>query len=353
MNTSKIGFLAWCYPAAKRLLFLLPPEMAHKITLSFLKYWPARYIPQIPDQPVTLWGLNFKNPIGLAAGLDKNGEYLDALGKLGFGFIEIGTVTPKPQIGNPKPRLFRLRKSHALINRMGFNNQGIDQLIKNIQYSSYQKKSQKKSGILGINIGKNASTPLEHALEDYLICLEKAYLYADYITVNISSPNTEKLRELQHGEYFEALLKGLKKSQADLAMKYQKYVPLCIKISPDLSIPEVQEIADLCERHQIDGIIATNTTVSREGLDVKLEKNALQKGGLSGEPLRQKSTQVLQILSQRLGGKLPLIASGGILSPQAAESKFLAGARLIQIYTGLIDQGPGLIQKIAFKIREL
>ncbi len=344
----KIRFLDLIYPLCRNLLFLFPPEISHKITLSFLKYWPAKKIQKIPDQPITLWGLHFKNPIGLAAGLDKNGEYLDALAKLDFGFIEIGTVTPKPQTGNPKPRLFRLKKSQALINRMGFNNQGIDALISNIQHSDYRKNS----GILGINIGKNGDTPLEHALEDYLICLEKAYPYAGYITVNISSPNTHQLRELQHGEYFEALLKGLKKSQADLAVKYQKYVPLCIKISPDLSLSEIQAIATLSLKYKIDGVIATNTTLSREGVDPKIEKNALEKGGLSGRPLSLQSTKILKALSEILKDKIPLIASGGILTPEDAESKFLAGAKLIQIYSGLIYKGPGLVQKIAFKIRE-
>ncbi len=309
------------YRLLRPCLFLLPPEVAHTLTLTALKYWP--FSQKIPDSPKTVWGLVFKNPIGVAAGLDKNGEYIDALAKLGFGFIEIGTVTPKPQIGNPKPRLFRLPKSQALINRMGFNNHGIDVLIANVKKAKYR-------GILGINIGKNASTPIENALDDYLICLKKAYPYASYITINISSPNTTGLRDLQHGEFLDHLLAGLKAEQKQLAQQHQRKVPLLVKISPDLTDAELKDLAAALQRHQIDGAIATNTTISREGV------NSQESGGLSGQPLNARSTAVLKALHQALEGKIPLIGSGGIMSAADISAKFAAGADLVQLYTGLI-----------------
>ncbi|MCX7122305.1 MAG: quinone-dependent dihydroorotate dehydrogenase [Gammaproteobacteria bacterium] len=310
-----------CYRLIRPLLFCLSPETAHHWTLTALKYWPFSH--RIPDAPKTLWGLAFKNPIGVAAGLDKNGEYIDALAKLGFGFIEIGTTTPQPQPGNPKPRLFRLPQSRAIINRMGFNNQGIDALISNIKKAKYK-------GILGINIGKNASTPIENALDDYLICLKKAYPYASYITINISSPNTAGLRDLQHGEFLNHLLSGLKAEQGRLAEQYARYLPLLVKISPDLTETEIQDLAATLLRHQIDGVIATNTTISREGV------NSQENGGLSGAPLTTRSTQILHLLHQALQGKIPLIGVGGIMNAADAQAKFAAGADLIQLYTGLI-----------------
>ena len=313
-----------CYRLIRPLLFCLPPETAHSLTLSALKVLPISQ--KIPDAPKTVWGLEFKNPIGIAAGLDKNGDYIDALAKLGFGFIEIGTITPKPQIGNPKPRLFRLPKSRAIINRMGFNNKGIDALIANVKKAKYK-------GILGINIGKNASTPIESALDDYLICLKKAYPYASYITINISSPNTVGLRDLQHGEFLNQLLSGLKAEQGRLAQEHKRYVPLLVKVSPDLMETEIQALAAAFLKHQIDGVIATNTTISREGV------HSQESGGLSGAPLTTRSTQILQALHLELQGKIPLIGVGGIMNAQDAETKFAAGADLIQVYTGLIYQG--------------
>ena len=281
-------------------------------------------------------GLKFKNPIGVAAGLDKNGDYIDALAKLGFGFIEIGTITPKPQAGNPKPRLFRLPQSRAIINRMGFNNKGIDVLIANVKKARYK-------GILGINIGKNASTPIENALDDYLICLQKSYPYASYITINISSPNTVGLRDLQHGEFLNHLLSGLKAEQTRLSDQYGRYVPLLVKVSPDLDHAEIHDLAATILRHQIDGVIATNTTISRETV------NSQETGGLSGAPLTTLSTSALHVLHQSLQGKVPLIGVGGIMNAQDAQAKFDAGADLIQLYTGLIYNGPFLLKSMMKK----
>ncbi len=317
-----------CYRLLRPLLFKLSPETAHHIALTTLKYLPLFY--HRHTAPKTVFGLEFKNPVGLAAGLDKNGDYIKALARLGFGFIEIGTITPKAQPGNPKPRLFRYPKEEAIINRMGFNNKGIDYLIAKIKKAKYK-------GILGINIGKNASTPIEEALEDYLICLNKAYSYASYITINISSPNTVGLRELQHGKYLENLLAGLKTAQTSLAIQHKKHVPLLIKVAPDLTLDEVKTLAATFLQAGIEGVIATNTTVSREGI------HSQEAGGLSGAPLMQKSTEILSLFKQELQGKIPLIAAGGIMSEQDAEAKFAAGADLVQLYTGLIFKGPSLL----------
>ncbi len=306
------------YCLIRSLLFCLPPEVAHHLTLVALKLWPF-HVKQM-SRPKRVFGLEFPNAVGLAAGLDKNGDYIDALARLGFGFIEVGTVTPKPQIGNPKPRLFRLPKEQALINRMGFNNRGIDYLVERVKASQYR-------GILGINIGKNATTPLEKAPQDYVICFQKAAPYASYITINISSPNTQGLRSLQHGEFLENLLRALKAEQA----KQAKYVPLIVKIAPDLTDDEVHELAQAFLKFKIDGVIASNTTILPE------------KGGLSGSPLTQKSTEILRLFHQELQGKIPLIAAGGIMNSEDAAAKFAAGADLIQLYTGLIYAGPSLI----------
>lgn len=329
------------YTLLRSLLFLLPPETAHKLTLKSLTflYKIPFFHKKTPDSTSgkTVMGLQFKNPIGLGAGLDKNGQYIDPLATLGFGFIEIGTITPKPQSGNPKPRLFRVSKAEALINRMGFNNQGVDALIENIKKSKYR-------GILGINIGKNASTPIENAADDYVFCLEKVYPYASYITVNISSPNTPGLRQLQNRNDLNNLLDILKKAQKNCTNIYKKYVPLVIKISPDLNTQELKNIAENLLAHNIDGVIATNTTLSREAIiDFPF---AHETGGLSGKPLFNHSLEIVQQLHQYLGDKIPIIACGGISSKEDVKKMQDAGASLIQIYTGLIYKGPALIKKL-------
>lgn len=321
------------YKLIRPFLFHLDPELAHHLTLNALKLWPVnRAIPTV--KPTTLFGLNFPNPIGLAAGLDKNGDYIDALGSLGFGFIEIGTVTPKPQPGNAKPRLFRLPEHQAIINRMGFNNKGVDYLVSKVKQKKYQ-------GILGINIGKNASTAIEDAQHDYVIGMQKVYAFADYITVNISSPNTLGLRTLQGPEYLQQLLSALKSEHLSLIDKYKKYVPLLIKIAPDLTDQELESMAEIFLQNKIDGIIATNTTLDRDQVQSSL--NGQEAGGLSGAPLFKKSTQVLAKLRELVGSDLPIIASGGVLNANDANQKFASGANLVQLYTGLIYEGPKLI----------
>ena len=330
------------YPLLRPLLFSLNPETAHEVTLELLKAGYTTGInqllyPSIPDKPITVMGLNFKNPVGLAAGLDKNGDYIDALANMGFGFIEIGTVTPRPQAGNPKPRLFRLPEHQAIINRMGFNNLGIDHLIEQVQRSSYK-------GILGINIGKNADTPIEKATDDYLIGLRKAYSAASYITINISSPNTKNLRQLQQGNEIKGLIVALKSEQLKLQQQHGRYVPLAVKIAPDLTDEEITHIAKLLLEFSIDAVIATNTTITRD----MIAKHPLanETGGLSGAPVKNKSTYVVQGLAAELNGKLPIIAAGGILNAEDAQEKLNAGARLVQIYSGLIYQGPQLVADI-------
>ncbi|GAA5183800.1 quinone-dependent dihydroorotate dehydrogenase [Acinetobacter kookii] len=289
----------------------------------------------VASKPVTCMGIEFPNPVGLAAGLDKNGAYIDALAGLGFGFIEIGTITPRPQSGNPHPRLFRLPEAKAIINRMGFNNDGVDKLIENV-------KAAKFKGILGINIGKNADTPVENAVDDYLICLEKVYNYASYITVNISSPNTKNLRSLQSGDALTELLQTLKKRQLELAEEHQHYVPLVLKVAPDLTNEDIQFIAKQLIQFKIDGLIVTNTTLSREG--VENLKYGNEAGGLSGAPVFEKSTACLAAFAKVLQGQIPLIGVGGILSGEQAVAKQQAGASLVQIYSGLIYTGPALIK---------
>lgn len=282
--------------------------------------------------------LDFPNPIGLAAGLDKNGEFIDALAALGFGFIEIGTVTPRPQPGNPLPRIFRIPEAQAVINRLGFNNHGVDKLLENIQRASY-------SGLLGINIGKNFDTPLEKAADDYLLCLRKVYRRASYITVNISSPNTQNLRQLQNSKELDHLLGALKLEQNKLSDKYGKYTPIAVKIAPDLDSSQIKSIASLLTKHKIDGVIATNTTLTRSG--ISQHTAAQEQGGLSGAPLTQISTTVIRQLNQCLQGAVPIIGVGGIMSGEDAQEKINAGASLVQIYTGLIYRGPGLLKDIA------
>ena len=293
-------------------------------------------------KPRLLMGLKFQNPVGLAAGLDKNAEYIDCLSKLGFGFIEIGTVTPRAQPGNPKPRSFRLTKEEAIINRFGFNNDGIDKVIENIQKSKFK-------GILGINIGKNFDTPINKAVIDYLICFRKAYLFASYIVLNVSSPNTKNLRKLQEGENLEELLKVINEEQKILHKKYDKYVPFLLKISPDNTNSQLSFICKLLIKYNIDGVIATNTTLSRS--DVGNSKNAKQSGGLSGCPLRETSLKTLKYLKLKLNGKIPIIGVGGVMSGKDGKEKIDNGAELIQIYSGLIFKGHKLIYELCSEIR--
>ncbi len=323
----------------RALLFQLEAEKAHHLGLKGLNALKKSGLtsllyPKPKSSPVTIMGLTFPNPVGLAAGLDKNGDYIDALAAVGFGFIEIGTVTPRPQDGNPKPRLFRLPEAQAIINRMGFNNLGVDHLIQ-------QVKQAKTNAIIGINIGKNFDTPVEKAVDDYLIGLNKVYDHADYVTINISSPNTPGLRTLQFGESLNELLGSLKEQQAKLHQQYVRYVPMTVKVAPDLTIEEVQQLAEAFAQFEIDGIIATNTTMSRVGVE-KLE-NGSEAGGLSGRPVFKQSTKVVQQFRLALPTKTPIIAAGGILSGDDAVKKLDAGADLIQIYSGFIYQGPTLI----------
>ena len=325
------------YSLARPLLFSLAPERAHDLTLSMLKSVSKLGVMQqkVAQKPVTCMGIQFPNPVGLAAGLDKNGAYIDALAGLGFGFIEIGTITPRPQAGNPQPRLFRIPEAKAIINRMGFNNEGVDQLVENV-------KAAKFKGVLGINIGKNADTPVEDAVSDYLICLEKVYNYASYITVNISSPNTKNLRSLQSGDALTELLQTLKKRQLELAEEQHHYVPLVLKVSPDLSDEDIAFIASQLIEFKIDGLIVTNTTLSREGVEnLPFGDEA---GGLSGAPVFEKSTACLAAFSALLKDRIPLIGVGGILSGDQAATKQKSGASLVQIYSGLIYTGPTLVK---------
>jgi dihydroorotate dehydrogenase len=325
------------YALIRPFLFTLDAERAHELTLGLLAAGGSLgFAPRLParNNPAQVMGLDFPNRVGLAAGLDKNGTAIDGLDHLGFGFLEVGTVTPRPQPGNPKPRLFRLPAQEAIINRMGFNNAGIDTLLQNVARARYR-------GILGINIGKNFDTPIERAVDDYLICLDKAYALASYITVNISSPNTKNLRQLQGASELDALLGTLKARQTELADRHGKYVPLALKIAPDLDAGQIVNIADALRRHRIDGVIATNTTLGREG--VETSPLATETGGLSGGPLFEKSTELVRSLAQALAGELPIIAAGGITSGKRARAKLDAGAKLVQLYSGLIYRGPTLV----------
>lgn len=327
------------YALLRPLLFKLDAEQAHHFTLDGLaRAYRLGLLQKAAHHtcPATLMGLSLPNPVGLAAGLDKNGQYIDALAALGFGFIEIGTVTPKAQAGNPKPRLFRVPEHQAVINRMGFNNQGIDAMIQNIEKSRF-------NGILGINIGKNATTPIENAADDYLICLEKAYTHAGYITVNISSPNTQNLRALQGSDELSALLSALKNKQAHLAAAHGRYVPLAVKIAPDLNEQQVADIAHAAIQTEIDGIIATNTTIDKSALGH--HPLAGEQGGLSGAPVREASNRVLKQLLAELEGRLPVIGVGGILSGADAAAKLHMGAAAVQVYSGLIYRGPALVKE--------
>ncbi len=331
------------YPLLRPLLFKLNPETAHHATLSALQTaCRLGLLPMLARRPAadprTAMGLVFPNPVGLAAGLDKNGAYIDALAALGFGFIEIGTVTPRPQPGNPQPRLFRLPEAQGIINRMGFNNQGVDALLENVKRAKF-------TGILGINIGKNFDTPIERAADDYLIGLRKVYTHASYVAINISSPNTKNLRQLQGGDELDALLSQLKNEQGILAELHGKYVPLALKIAPDLDSDQIRQIATLLVRHRIDAVIATNTTLSRAGVE-HLPQHA-EAGGLSGAPVRDKSTAVIRQLAAELQGALPIIGVGGILKGADAVEKIHAGATLVQVYSGLIYRGTDLVAECA------
>jgi dihydroorotate dehydrogenase len=335
------------YSILRPLLFSLNPETSHNLSLSLLDKAERLHLlgllsVNVPENPVTVMGIRFPNPVGLAAGLDKNGDYFNALGSLGFGFIEIGTVTPKPQSGNDKPRLFRLPKAQAIINRMGFNNKGVDHLVEQVKQRRYQ-------GVLGINIGKNAATPVENALDDYVIGLQKVYAHADYITVNISSPNTQGLRSLQFGDSLKSLLSGLKEEQLKLQQAHGKYVPFAVKIAPDMSFEETSQVAEILLENNIDAVIATNTTLSREGVENLACGN--ESGGLSGLPVQQKSTLMIKNLKSILGDKMPIIGVGGINDAESAAEKIRAGASLVQIYTGFIYKGPSVIAEAAKGVR--
>ena len=327
------------YTLIRRVLFLFPAEFSHVLGLRGLKLIHRLGLISLvasrpPKKTVNAFGLHFNNPVGLAAGLDKNADYIDALGALGFGFIEVGTVTPKAQPGNPKPRLFRLTRQQALINRMGFNNKGMDYMVERL-------KRRRFKGIVGVNIGKNYSTPLEQAHEDYLLCLKALYPYADYIVVNLSSPNTPGLRALQFGEGLNTLLSLLKAEQKALAEKHERYVPLLLKIAPDITAEECEDIAQALLVYSMDGVIATNTTISRSGVEDSVLHT--EGGGLSGEPLEHASLRIVQSLQQHLRGTIPIIGVGGIHDQASAKNKYEAGATLVQIYTGFIYQGPKLI----------
>ncbi|KAA3655149.1 MAG: quinone-dependent dihydroorotate dehydrogenase [Proteobacteria bacterium] len=325
------------YDLIRSVFFSMDAEKAHGLGMNALRLGghllpPAQALPAVPTE---VMGITFPNRVGLAAGLDKNGEAIDGLARIGFGFLEIGTITPRPQPGNPKPRLFRLPEVEGIINRMGFNNHGVDALIANVRGAKYR-------GVLGINIGKNFDTPIERAVDDYLACLEKVYALASYVTVNISSPNTKNLRALQGASELDALLGPLKTAQQRLADQHGKQVPLALKIAPDLDDDQITQIADAVRRHRFEAIIATNTTIAREA--VQGLRHGDETGGLSGGPVRETSTRVIRTLAGKLGGEVPIIGVGGILSGEDAREKIDAGAALVQIYSGLIYHGPRLIR---------
>jgi dihydroorotate dehydrogenase len=330
------------YRLVRHWLFRQDAEQSHDFTLRLLKRYAntplaLAWRQRVVSKPTNVMGIDFPNPVGLAAGLDKNADCIKAFAQMGFGFIEVGTVTPRPQVGNPKPRMFRLPAKQALINRMGFNNQGVDYLVEQVKNADFR-------GVLGINIGKNKDTADEHAVDDYLHCMRKVYPLASYIAVNISSPNTPGLRAFQHGDALDQLLAALKAEQTQLQSHYHRYVPIAVKIAPDLSSEGVNDIASALLKHQIDGVIATNTTLSRD--EVAGLPHANEAGGLSGAVLAERSTQVVAQLHAILGEQIPIIAVGGIDGLAVAQQKFAAGAKLVQLYTGFIYRGPGLIKEI-------
>ena len=329
------------YGLARPFFFSLDEENAHQLALRAAGL-AGIFTAPIPRSPVRVMGIEFPNPIGLAAGLDKNAEHIDAMAALGFGFIEVGTVTPRAQPGNPRPRLFRLPEREAIINRFGFNNVGVDAFIANVRRSRWK-------GVIGINIGKNADTPAERAIDDYVTGLEKVYPHAAYVTINISSPNTKGLRTLQEAHNLDALLFRLSGMRTDLAQRHSRAVPLVVKVAPDLTADEIQAIADSVRRHRIDGLIATNTTISRAGVEGL--RHANEAGGLSGAPVREMATRVLAAFAAALKGEVALIGAGGIMSGAHAAEKFRAGAALVQLYTGLIYRGPDLVSECASAFR--
>jgi dihydroorotate dehydrogenase len=336
------------YRAMRPFLFGLDPELAHRLSLASLDTLHRLGLARLaagaaPKLPVRTMGLEFPNPLGLAPGLDKNGEHIDALASLGFGFLEIGAVTPRPQAGNARPRLFRLPQAEAVINRMGFNNMGVDRVVENVRRSGYR-------GILGVNIAKNSDTPVERAAEDYLVCLRKVYPVASFVTANVSSPNTKDLRRLQGGKELDALLSVLLRERNNLARMQGRNVPLAVKIAPDLDDEAIESIADLLLAHRVDAVIATNTTTSRQG--VANLPHSREQGGLSGAPLRTMSTAVIAKFSRALKGRLPIIGVGGIASAADAREKLDAGATLVQLYTALLYRGPELVGEIVRGLAE-
>lgn len=336
------------YPVMRRFFFSMDAEKAHSLGLKAIKLLHDLKLSRLVFgkpviAPKKVMGINFTNSVGLAAGMDKDGDYINGLSAVGFGFIEIGTITPRPQAGNPKPRLFRLPQAQGIINRMGFNNKGVAHLVE-------QVKKADKNIIIGINIGKNIDTPVENAADDYKLCLQQVYSLADYITINISSPNTPGLRTLQFGDELRNLLEILKSEQKALAEKLQKYVPLAVKIAPDMGDDDVKLIAQLLLEKEMDAVIATNTTISRDA--VQGLAHAEEQGGLSGVPVYQQSTHVVSVLAQYLQGKIPIIAAGGIFSAEDAQAKIAAGAELVQIYTGFIYRGHELIRECAQALQE-
>ena len=345
------------YALTRPFLFGMDAEAAHELTMDMLargQRTPLQWAwcNETVNDPVTLAGLQFPNRVGMAAGLDKNARCIDALGAMGFGFVEVGTVTPKAQPGNPKPRMFRLPEARALINRLGFNNEGLEAFLRNVQQAQFRKQTrQQRPMLLGLNIGKNATTPIENATSDYLICLEGVYPHADYVTVNISSPNTQNLRALQSDAALDALLGAIAERREALATQHQRRVPVFVKIAPDLDEAQVAVIAATLQRHGMDGVIATNTTISRTA--VQGMRHAQETGGLSGAPVLEASNQVIRQLRAALGSGFPIIGVGGILSADDAVSKIRAGADVVQIYTGLIYEGPALVAKAAKAIKAL
>jgi dihydroorotate dehydrogenase len=341
-----MNFLSPLYPLARAALFKLDPETAHDVALHSLKKLEKAHLAGLLGSrviaPREVFGLKFDNAVGLAAGLDKNGAYIDAMAALGFGFIEVGTVTPRAQPGNPKPRMFRLPEHEALINRLGFNNGGLDAFLANVQRAKYK-------GVLGLNIGKNFDTPIENAVDDYVTCLRGVYPHASYVTVNISSPNTKGLRDLQAAAQLEKLLSTLQAEKIKLAKKHKKQVPMLLKIAPDLDGAAVKDIAALLLQYKFDGVIATNTTIGRDA--IRGHKHADEAGGLSGKPVFSPSTEILRQMNKALKANLPIIGVGGVMGADDAKQKISAGASLVQIYTGFIYHGPQLIRDCALALK--
>ena len=344
------------YALTRPFLFGLDAETAHELTMDMLargQRTPLQWAwgNEMVNDPVELAGLTFPNRVGLAAGLDKNARCIDALGAMGFGFVEVGTVTPKAQPGNPKPRMFRLPQARALINRLGFNNEGLEAFLHNVQQARFRSQPRARPLLLGLNIGKNASTPIENATSDYLTCLEGVYPHADYVTVNISSPNTQNLRALQSDQALDTLLSAMAERREILASRHGRRVPVFVKIAPDLDETQVAVIAATLQRHGMDGVIATNTTISRAAVQGMAHAN--ETGGLSGAPVLEASNQVVRQLRAALGSRFPIIGVGGVMSAEDAVSKMRAGADVVQIYTGLIYEGPALVTQVAKAIKAM